>query len=425
MLFSSAARLVVIAGLAVTGHCKSKKHDGGWETRYTATGARAVAKAAATAKTTSPTSNVEGKAFDRLAIIYFENQNYDKAYGDPNFSWFTKKGITLSNYYAVTHPSQPNYMASIAGDYFGMENDSFGRAPRNVSTVIDLLESKGISWGHYQEDMPYSGFEGMHWRNQANGANDYERKHNPAILHDSVTHSEQRLSQIKNLSMTHTARSMFHRDLEADELPQWMFITPNMTSDGHDSSVTTAGEWCRAFLEPLLEDKRFMRRTLVLITWDENETYTVRNKVLGILLGDAIPQHYVGTEDKHFYTHYSQISTVSANWDLPTLGRWDVGANVLSWVAERTGDVLRKWSSEQALQARYWNYSYAGYFNEQGGNARIPAPNLALDKSHAGRPILPAIREAWAGSRAPTYYKDTIQVADGLKPPRGYAPVHR
>lgn len=440
MLFSSAARFVVAAGLAVADSCKPGKHDEGWETRYTATGTRDVAKAAATAKTTSPTSKVEGKAFDRLAIVYFENENYDKAFGDresslcptcpastdcprANFNWFAKKGITLSNYYAVTHPSQPNYMASIAGDYFGMENDSFGRAPRNVSTVIDLLESKGISWGHYQEDMPYSGFEGMHWRNRANGANDYVRKHNPAILHDSVAHSEQHLSQIKNLSMTQPERSMFHRDLQADKLPQWMFITPNMTSDGHDSSVKTAGEWCRAFLEPLLEDKHFMQRTMVLVTWDESETYTARNKVLGILLGDAIPQRYVGTEDKHFYTHYSQIATVSANWNLPTLGRWDVGANVLSWVAERTSDVLRGWPSEQALQARYWNYSYAGYFNEEGGNARIPAPNLALDKNHAGRPILPAIREAWAGSRAPTYYKDTIQVADGLKPPRGYAPV--
>jgi len=29
----------------------------------------------------------------------------------------------------------------------------------------------------YQEDMPYSGFEGFGWVNQKNGANDYVRKH--------------------------------------------------------------------------------------------------------------------------------------------------------------------------------------------------------------------------------------------------------
>ena len=313
-------------------------------------------------------------------------------------------------------------MASIAGDYFGMENDDFLRAPRNISTVIDLLDTKGISWAHYEEDMPYSGYEGMAWKNQQNGANDYVRKHNPAVMHDSVAFSEQKLSHIKNLSLTDTSRSMFHRDLKDNKLPQWMFITPNMTSDGHDTSVTVAGTWCREFLEPLLTDKNFMQNTLVLITWDENEEYTSRNNILGILLGDAIPQHLIGTEDKTFYNHYSEISTVSANWDLPTLGRWDVGANVYNWVAAKTGDKIRQWKSDQQFQSMYWNLSYAGQFNEQGGNPRFPKPNLDLDRAFNGRPILQQVKDTWKGSNAPTYYTDSIEVNDGLHPPQGYAP---
>lgn len=39
-------------------------------------------EATAKAKTCSPTSNVEGKAFDRIAIIWLENTDYDKAAGD-------------------------------------------------------------------------------------------------------------------------------------------------------------------------------------------------------------------------------------------------------------------------------------------------------------------------------------------------------
>lgn len=31
---------------------------------------------------TVATSNVKGKAFDRIAIIYFENENYAKSIGD-------------------------------------------------------------------------------------------------------------------------------------------------------------------------------------------------------------------------------------------------------------------------------------------------------------------------------------------------------
>jgi acid phosphatase len=49
-----------------------------------------------------------------------------------------------------------------------------------------------------------------------------------------------------------------------------MFITPNMTSDGHDTSVTVAGVWLQNFLGPLLEDKNFMQNTLVLLSFDEN-----------------------------------------------------------------------------------------------------------------------------------------------------------
>ncbi|KAG5917731.1 hypothetical protein E4U53_004169, partial [Claviceps sorghi] len=340
-----------------------------------------------------------------------------------NFRWFADKGITLSNYFAVTHPSQPNYMASIAGDYFGLQNDHFKRVPPNVSTVIDLLDSRGISWGHYMEDMPFSGFEGKRYRNHKTHANDYVRKHNPAIMHDSITRSEDRLSQIKNLSMIDTSRSMFHRDLKQNKLPQWMFITPNMTSDGHDAPVKTAGRWCRKFLEPLLHNENFMQKTLVLITWDENEKYAERNNILAILLGDAVPQHLIGSEDKTFYNHYSEIASVSANWMLPTLGRWDVGANVYRFVAEKTGDEIRQWPLERELQAMHWNWSYAGPFNDDRSDHKFwPAPNLALDDSHHGRPILPAIKRAWNNSHIPTYYVDSIEVPDGDHPPKWFQP---
>jgi hypothetical protein len=82
-----------------------------WSTQYTATGTADVAAARATAKTLSPTSHVKGKAFDRLAIIWLENTDYDLAAGDPNLDWLAKKGIKLTNHFAVTHPSEPNYVA--------------------------------------------------------------------------------------------------------------------------------------------------------------------------------------------------------------------------------------------------------------------------------------------------------------------------
>jgi len=81
-----------------------------------------------------------------------------------------KAGITLSNYMGITHPSQPNYIASVSGDTQGVVDDSFNAIDPSVKTVVDLLEAKGISWGEYQEDMPSTGYTGMQ-------SGEYVRKH--------------------------------------------------------------------------------------------------------------------------------------------------------------------------------------------------------------------------------------------------------
>lgn len=54
--------------------------------------------------------------------------------------------------------------------------DLFSRISSDVKTIVDLLDAAGVSWSEYEEDMPYSGFEGD-YVNQVNGANDYVRKH--------------------------------------------------------------------------------------------------------------------------------------------------------------------------------------------------------------------------------------------------------
>jgi acid phosphatase len=66
---------------------------------------------------------------------------------------------------------------SHCSDYFGLDSDPFTQVPQNISTVADLLEDRGISWGAYQEDLPYTGYQGFDWLNQETGANDYVRKH--------------------------------------------------------------------------------------------------------------------------------------------------------------------------------------------------------------------------------------------------------
>jgi acid phosphatase len=154
-----------------------------------------------------------------------------------------------------------------------MENDDFNQVPANVSTVVDLLDTKGISWGEYQEDMPYTGYTGFNFTNQQNTShNDYVRKHNPLIIYESVTSNATRLSLIKNFTL-------FESDLKAQTLPQWSFMTPNMTNDGHDTTVAFTANWARTFLTPLLTNPYFTNNTLIVLTFDEDDTYSEHNTV--------------------------------------------------------------------------------------------------------------------------------------------------
>jgi acid phosphatase len=75
-----------------------------------------------------------------------------------------------------------NCILTNGSDYFGLDGDPFTQVPQNVSSVVDLLEDRGISWSLYQEDMPYTGYQGFDWVNQKTGANDYVRKHKWAPL---------------------------------------------------------------------------------------------------------------------------------------------------------------------------------------------------------------------------------------------------
>ncbi|KIX04863.1 uncharacterized protein Z518_05734 [Rhinocladiella mackenziei CBS 650.93] len=351
-----------------------------------------IEETAATATPISPVSHVKGLAFNRFYQIWLENIDYSSAAGDANQEALAQMGITLTNYYAVTHPSEPNYCAAAGGDHFGMDNDDFHAIPANVSTVVDLLDTKGISWAEYQEDIPYPGFQGFNYSNQETYANDYVRKHNPLILFKSITNNATRLKMIKGFNA-------FEDDLKNKRLPQWAFITPNMTNDAHDTNITFGAQWEWDWLQPLLKNEYFMNDTLVLLSFDENENYPVPNKIFSILIGGAVPQHLRGSTDETFYNHYSTIASVSQNWGLPSLGRWDCHANVFELVANKTG------YKNQKIQTAgmYFNESYPGPLSDDAYVPDWPIPTNASTCAH-GKGVLKHVVNTYKGMAATLNY---------------------
>ncbi|KAI9933504.1 hypothetical protein AWENTII_002431 [Aspergillus wentii] len=356
-----------------------------------------IEAAQATTLPYSPVSNVEGLAFNRFVNIWLENTDYQAASKDPHLSKLAEKGVVLSNLWAVTHPSQPNYCASAGGDDFGMDNDDFRQVPANVSTIADVFDTKHIAWGEYQEHLPYPGYQGFQY--PESGPKDYVRKHNPLIMFDSVTQNATRLRQIKNFTN-------FYDDLEKQRLPQYMFITPNMTNDAHDTNITFAGSWTYRFLADLLENEYFTKDTLILLTFDENDTYEIGNKIYSFLVGGAVPEKLKNTTDDTFYTHYSIVSSLSANWGLPSLGRWDCGANLLSFLAEKTGYTNYQVDTSN-LQL---NHSYPGPLSGNKYSTYLPRWPVPTTKGacSAGHGILDIVKNTYKNLTATYNYTSPI-----------------
>ncbi|KAK4040345.1 phosphoesterase family-domain-containing protein [Parachaetomium inaequale] len=361
----------------------------------------------------SPVALPQGKAFDRFITIWLENQDYAKVAVDSSIADLKRQGILLTRYYAHTHPSQPNYLAAIAGDYFGLNHDDWVRLPENVATVVDLLEDKDLTWAGYFEDVPGPGYMG----NASDGSTgtdgwDYVRKHNPFVTYDSVTNNGERLLNLESFDT-------FQRTFAAKKVPEFVFMTPNMMNDGHNTTLDFATKWSHKFLQPLLAEKAFDERTLIALTYDESETYSEPNHIVTLLLGNAIPPALKGTEDDTFYTHYSILSTLQANWGLHNLGRYDVGANVFKLVADKVGYTGNK--DPENLPTVNNSVSYPGLLNDDPSRRLpVPVPNMKLVGA-GGLGILPAIEAAWSGTQTrQTPYDGSGKVFDGDRNPPVY-----
>ncbi|KAF7882568.1 uncharacterized protein EAF02_005931 [Botrytis sinoallii] len=283
---------------------------------------------------------VPGAAFDRFFTIWLENQDDSKVEANADILNLTKQGILLENYYGLTHPSQPNYIASVGGDFFGLNHDEFVRIPHNVTTVVDLFEDAGITWK------------------------------GPFVSYDSINTNGTRLQNLLSLDdFSTTVKS------DPSSLPQYAHISPDMLNDGHNTSLAYAANWTRSFLTPLLQNEAFMNNTLILLTYDESETYSKPNRIYSVLLGGAVPADKKGTVDTTIYSHYSILSTLENNWGLPNLGRYDVGANVFDLCASKTNYT----NINLNMTILNNSLSYPGFLNNDPAKwAPVPVPNLQL-----------------------------------------------
>ena len=244
------------------------------------------------------------------------------------FAEIARRGALLTNYHALTHPSQPNYIALTSGDFNGVRDDRDHNL--DVPHLGDLLERKGKTWKNYAEDFPGKCYEGPR-----KGL--YARKHTPFVSYNNVRKSE----RCRNI----VPSTAFYKDVKKNSLPDFSFYTPNMKDDGHDTGVTFGDEWFRKSFEPLLTKPGFKNVTLV-VTFDENECNTVGpfvsaaknakcksdlNRIYTVLYGYGVK---AGSQSSDRFDHYSLLRTIEVGFGLDSLGKNDDKATVITGVWE-------------------------------------------------------------------------------------------
>ena len=214
-----------------------------------------------------------------------------------------------TQYFAVSHPSLPNYLALTAGSTFGIASDCTG-CYVNATNIADQVESSGRSWKGYLESMPSSCYVG--------DAYPYMQKHNPFIYYNDIRTNPARCAE-------HVVPfTQLSTDLTNGTVPNFAWITPNMCNDMHDCSIATGDAWLANVVPGILASSAFQNGGVLFITWDEGESSAgcCGNATGGQVATLVIaPNGIAGLRSTIAETHYSLLRTIEDAWGLSALGQ--------------------------------------------------------------------------------------------------------
>jgi phosphatidylinositol-3-phosphatase len=195
----------------------------------------AASLAAGAGKPTSGKKDGSGKNVKHVFVIVLENHSQQGILNDANASTNNPFLLSLAHqnavagqYFGVTHPSEPNYVAMISGSNWWINNDN----PANRydhTNLVDQLEKAHKTWGAYMEAMP-DDKTADYWPASSNPL--YASKHNPFVLFNDIRSSAKRMANVKPYTALAT-------DLQKSETtPNFAFIVPDQCNDMHGGVYT-------------------------------------------------------------------------------------------------------------------------------------------------------------------------------------------
>ena len=325
---------------------------------------------------------------DHVFLIVMENQSASDILGNPRAPFlnrYAREANQATRYFAIGHPSVPNYLHMVGGSNFGVPGDqspkwhgdpsSPGSVPPiagsgmdlptpasltgatggkdipaahyKAMTIADQLHAAGKTWKSYQESLPPAGADRVDWSDGISSnltASDlaplYAVKHNPFVYFESVQKNNQPGNKLSN-TVGFDGKHGLYADLRSGQVPNLSFIVPNQCHDMH--GVGNAVSRCRsratliemgdatvkALVEAIKASPAWRKgRNAIVVTWDENDFSNTPNLVV-MIVDTSYGTH--GVRSATPYNHHSLLKTLEAGFGLDCLNHaCDPGVRVMS-----------------------------------------------------------------------------------------------
>jgi hypothetical protein len=232
--------------------------------------------------------------FDHIVLVMFENKKYTSINGSssaPYFNSLAAQGAKFTQSFAITHPSQPNYVALFSGSPQGIVDDNC-KDLGNKANLASQLAGAGKTFKGYSEAMPSDGYTGC-------SSGTYRRKHNSWVDFSNVP------------AAGNVRYSTFPADFT--QLPTVAFVTPDMCNDMHDCSIGTGDKWLNSNLDAYAQWAK-THNSLLIVTFDEDSGTSV-NQIFTAFVGAQVK---VGTYSESI-NHYTVLRTIEAAYGLSGL----------------------------------------------------------------------------------------------------------
>ncbi|HZP53534.1 alkaline phosphatase family protein [Actinocrinis sp.] len=232
---------------------------------------------------------------DHLVVVIEENHSYSDVIGSssaPYINALAAQGANFTQSFAITHPSEPNYLALFAGSTEGLSSDSCPHTYSTANLGSELIAA-GLTFTGYSESMPSDGYTGC-------TSGEYARKHNPWSNFTNVPSADNRTF------------AAFPTDYST--LPAVSIVVPNLLDDMHDGTVAQGDTWLQNNIDGYAQWAKTHNSDLI-VTWDEDDNSS-NNQIPTIAVGAHVKPGTYGET----INHYNVLRTIEDFYNLGYAG---------------------------------------------------------------------------------------------------------